>query len=159
MACTINIDTGGALTDVVHFSNTIGANTIIQRDCNQVGLLVSAGLDVECRERIQFLHKNHPELSHQLKPEAKIFVWNEAPLSPEGREKNPEDRNEILNAYRSHLKSLGDIGVPRFKSASTATFNIIAPMNRYLSRRRPDGRGTSKPSARRSPISSCTEFS
>ena len=60
-AAAFGVSTGDMLyeTDIIRFSNTIGTNTIIQRDGSKIGLLVTAGqerlaptVDVEGRSSL-----------------------------------------------------------------------------------------------------------
>jgi N-methylhydantoinase A/acetophenone carboxylase len=77
-------------TDIVRFSNTIGTNTIIQRDGSKIGLLVTAG-----REDLAPSQRDNGKPPLVL-PDMVVGV--EERVSPEGEILNPADETTALKA-------------------------------------------------------------
>ncbi|MBI5585355.1 MAG: hydantoinase/oxoprolinase family protein [Deltaproteobacteria bacterium] len=80
-------------TDIIRFSNTIGTNTIIQRDGSKVGLLVTSGKEA--------LAPTAPEMGRKPLVEPDMVLGVEEGISPAGTVLQSPDEKKVMAAAQT----------------------------------------------------------
>lgn len=100
---------------------------------------VAARRDIEPLERFKLLVKTHLMMSARHQKESKIFLIEEARLSPEGLKINKNIQERVLDIYVEELAALKGAGLVKERHIKVLAFNVLGVINWYLRWYRPDG--------------------